>query len=112
MAQSSETNEGLRYNSGKVRLDLLPPEWITALGDVMTQGAEKYAERNWEAGMDWSHCYASAMRHLLKFWNGGDIDEESGLPHVTHAAWNCLALLSYSLHKPEFDNRPGHAEES
>lgn len=107
----SKSGGGLRYSEGKVRVDLIPPEWILGVGEVMTKGAEKYAERNWEDGMDWKFCYAAAMRHLLKFWNGADTDEETGLPHVAHAAWNCLALLTYMNTYPEGDSRPTTKEE-
>lgn len=34
---------GLKYDSGKPRLDLVPPEAVMALGYVLTYGAEKYA---------------------------------------------------------------------
>jgi len=31
---------GLRYDEGKLRLDLIPLEWYEALGAVMTVGAD------------------------------------------------------------------------
>lgn len=88
-------DKGLRYNDGKPKVDLIPPRWVFVLAEVLTQGAEKYDLRNWEQGMDWGHCYAGAMRHLLRFWSCQEIDPESGLNHLAHAAWNCLALLTY-----------------
>ena len=100
------TDKGLRHNEGKVKVELVPPRWVLALAEVLTKGAEKYAERNWEKGMEWSKCYASAQRHLLAFWDGEDLDKETGLSHVAHAAWNCLALLTYSEEHQEDDNRP------
>ena len=100
------TDKGLRHNEGKVKVELIPPRWILALAEVLTKGAEKYEERNWEKGMEWSKCYSAAQRHLLAFWDGEDLDKETGLPHVAHAAWNCLALLTYSEEHQEDDNRP------
>lgn len=88
---------GLRYNTGKNRLELLPPEWDWALGIVMTRGAIKYAERNWERGMSWGTMVGCALRHVAKFATGERYDPESGCHHLAHAAWNCLALMSYDL---------------
>lgn len=98
---------GLRFNEGKQRFDLLPPSWPRALVEVLTKGAEKYEDRNWERGMNWSTCYASMMRHIQAWWEGNDIDPESGLPHMAHAAWNALALVEYMTTHPELDDRPG-----
>jgi hypothetical protein len=88
---------GLRYDEGKNQIELLPPEWIWGLGEVMTQGARKYAKRNWEKGMKWSRVVGSLFRHVLKFLAGERYDPETGCHHMLHAAWNCLALVSYDL---------------
>lgn len=97
--------EGLRYNSGKLRYDLLEPYAIEQLVKVFTQGAEKYAPRNWEKGMKWSSVVASLKRHIAAFEKGEDFDKESGNYHLAHAAWNALALVSYYKIAPEFDDR-------
>ena len=39
---------GLRANKGKLRFDLIPPEMDKAVAEVLTQGATKYGDRNWE----------------------------------------------------------------
>jgi Domain of unknown function (DUF5664) len=88
---------GLRYDGDKNRLDLLPPEWIWALGLVTTKGSIKYAERNWEKGMKWSKMIGPLMRHVIKFMVGEKYDPETGCHHLAMAAWNCLALMSYDL---------------
>lgn len=93
---------GLRYNDGKCRVELIPPEWSWALGMVLTRGAIKYADRNWERGMSWAYMMGSTTRHLLKFMIGERYDKESGNHHLAHAAWNCLGMMSYDvrgLHK-------------
>lgn len=88
---------GLRYNDGKCRVELIPPEWPWALGMVLTRGAIKYDDRNWERGMSWSYMVGSIMRHVFKFMIGERYDKESGNHHLAHAAWNCLALMSYDV---------------
>lgn len=90
-------NEGLRYDTGKNRLDLIPPEWVWGLGDVLTKGAAKYEDRNWEKGMKWSRVFGPMLRHAYKFMAGERYDEETGCHHLAMVAWNALALMSYDL---------------
>lgn len=88
---------GLRYNAGKVQLELIPMAWTWALGQVLTRGAAKYAERNWERGMKWGYPIGCAMRHMIKFAVGEKYDRETGCHHLAMAAWNMLALMTYDL---------------
>lgn len=88
---------GLRFNTGKDRWDLLPMDATEQVVKVLTRGAEKYAERNWERGMKWSICQGSLLRHMAKVSMGERNDQESGLPHMAHVACNALFLLSYEL---------------
>lgn len=89
--------DGLRYDTGKNRLDLIPPEWEWELARVLTAGAAKYQPRNWELGMAWSKVLGPSRRHQNKFLRGEQIDEETKCHHLALAAWNLLALMSYDL---------------
>lgn len=100
--------EGLRYNEGKLRYDLLEPSAIKELVKVFTKGAEKYAPHNWEKGMAWSKVLASLKRHIAEFEQGEDYDNETKLYHMAHAAWNAMALVSYYKLAPQFDDRQHH----
>lgn len=40
--------DGLKYDDGKPRLDLIPPDAVMAIGYVMTYGAQKYGANNWQ----------------------------------------------------------------
>ena len=98
--------EAMKYDGEKVRLDLLPADPIIDVGKVLTYGAKKYSERNWEKGLAWSRCYGAALRHLLA-WHKGEInDPETGLNHLAHAACEILFLLEFSRTHPELDDRP------
>jgi uncharacterized HAD superfamily protein len=97
---------GLRFNDGKTRYDLLPPFAVDQLAKVMTKGAEKYADRNWEKGMKWSTVLASLKRHIAAFERGEDIDPETGLLHIAHAMCNAAFLAEYYKIYPEGDDRP------
>ena len=94
---STPAPAGLRYDTGKVRLELLPPEWIWGLGQVTTAGAMKYEPRNWEKGMAWSKVLGPMLRHTYKWMAGEMYDEETGCHHLAMVAWNALALMSYQI---------------
>lgn len=51
-------------------------------------------ERNWEKGIDWGRLLGAALRHLAAWANGIEVDEESGHPHLAHAACCVLMLLA------------------
>lgn len=99
-------NGGLRYNAAKPRFDLMPPEALIALADHYRRGAEKYADRNWERGMDWGKCFASMERHAWTWMSGEDLDPETGSHHMVAVAWNALALYVYAERGIGVDDRP------
>jgi hypothetical protein len=62
--------------------------------EVGTYGAKKYTPRGWLSVPDAEERYLDALvRHLLAHMQGIELDEESHLTHLSHAAWNVLALL-------------------
>lgn len=87
------------------RYDLIPIPALDLLARLYGRGAEKYEEHNWRKGYEWSKSYASAMRHMTLFWDGEDIDEEMGLPHVICAAFHMFTLATFMIEHPEFDDR-------
>ncbi len=99
------SGRGLRYNSDKLRYDLIPPLANKEYAKVWTQALDKYPEGNWEKGMPWTEVIASAMRHLEAIRLGEDIDQESGLLHAAHLQCNAAMLTEYYYTKKEFDNR-------
>lgn len=94
-----------KHDNQKPRIDLIPPEAVFALADILTMGAEKYGDRNWESGTlenEGGRIYAAAQRHLWQWWhahqNGQDVrDEESGRSHLHHALCNIAFLITYEL---------------
>lgn len=97
---------GGEKGSKSSRFDLVPAAALVQVANVYGQGAMKYAERNWERGYAWGLSYAALQRHLHAFWGGENDDPESGLPHLAHAAWHCLALMTWRTTHPELDDRP------
>lgn len=99
------TTEGRKDDTGKVRMDLLPPEVLFGISEVLTYGAVKYAPRNWEHGMSWGRVFGAAMRHLWAWWGGQRVDPESGLPHLHHAACCVAFLCAYEARQAGTDDR-------
>lgn len=94
-------NDAIKYDSGKPRLELIPPSYWWLGGDeasyevaawfyedsefpevpdgggnplrVLEFGSHKYGDYNWIKGMKWSRLYGAFLRHRNKF------DEESNI---------------------------------
>ena len=106
---------GLRFNTNKARMDLLPWDALVAVAEHYTKGAKKYPARNWENGLKWNEgCAASLARHLAQ-WSRGEDYELENLPsgemiqvwHDEAMAWNALALIAFRLReRNELDDRP------
>lgn len=96
---------GKRYNKGKLRYDLIPHSLNEEVAKVLSIGAEKYGEHNWEKGMQWTSVLASLKRHIAKFESGEDYDSETGLYHISHVITNAMFLLEYYNIFPQGDNR-------
>jgi hypothetical protein len=68
-------------------------------------GAEKYDDHNYLKGYDWSLSFGALLRHVMAAEKGEWLDDESGLPHVMHAAWHCFALFMFEKHGLGTDDR-------
>jgi len=62
----------VKFDSEKVRLDLLPALPLIAVARVFQFGAKKYGEYNYAEGdgLKASRLYAAALRHLFAWWTG------------------------------------------
>ena len=89
---------GLKYDEGKTRLDLVPPEAVMALGRVLTYGAEKYEPNSWR-GVERRDIAlrlhaAALLRHLMAYQMGETHDPESEMPHMWHVLTNAAFLVA------------------
>ncbi len=98
-------SEAARFDEGKNRLDLIPPWSIDQIAQVYTYGTIKYDDDNWWKGMPWKKVIGPMLRHIWKWLRGEKYDDESGLHHLAHAAWQCIALMEYERNKIGRDNR-------
>ena len=88
---------GMKFDSGKLRWDLLPFKELEDIVKVLTFGANKYKDNNWMFVENAkSRYFAAAMRHLAAYQKGELIDEETGLTHLSHAATNLMFLMFFN----------------
>lgn len=98
---------GVKADTGKLRYDLLAPEALEGTAKVLTFGAQKYSDRNWEQGIKYSRVFGALMRHMWAWWRGEDLDAETRLSHLHHAAC-CIHFLQayWERNMVSFDDRP------
>lgn len=93
--------EGKKYDTGKNHMGLMCENFSRALwevGRVGTFGCSKYGENSWQNLDNAKSRYLDALcRHLFKHLQGEKVDDESGLLHLSHLAWNSLCLLEFEL---------------
>ena len=87
------------------RHDLIPYPALKQLAEHYGRGAQKYSVHNWRKGYEWSKSYAALQRHATAWWDGEDIDEETGSSHLAGVAFHAFALLTFIEEHPEFDDR-------
>jgi len=98
--------EARKDDQEKLQVDLVPPEAVEAMAAVLTDGAQRYGARNWEAGTRWGRFYAALQRHMLAWWAGEDTDPDSGRPHLWHALCCVAFLTTYEIRGVGEDDRP------
>lgn len=96
---------GLKYDTGKPPMELLPHDSLVELAMVLKAGEVKYSAGNWTRGIEMRRLIGAAYRHLGEFNSGRDYDEETKTLHIANAAVNLLFAIWMYKNKPELDNR-------
>lgn len=98
-----------RFSEGKIRHDLVAPWALNEIARVYTYGTIKYDDDNWWKGLKWKKdVFGCILRHIWKWFRGEKYDDESGLHHLAHAAWNCMTLIEYERNGIGIDDRVPH----
>lgn len=97
--------QGLKFDSGKPRMELLDTFALREVALVLSFGAEKYDAHNWRKGMLWSRLLGACLRHVFAFIGGEDKDPETGLSHLAHAICCLMFLLNYTQTYRDGDDR-------
>jgi hypothetical protein len=97
--------KGGHLDSGKPMVQLIDPHFLLGVGAVLGYGAGKYGANNWQGGIHVMRLAGSVLRHFLAWLSGMDLDDESGLPHLYHAATD-LMMIDWTLRcRADLDDR-------
>ncbi len=96
---------GIKWDGGKVRFELIPPEAVYGAAKVFTYGAKKYADNNWAKGMNWMRLFGSLSRHIWSWAWGQDLDPDTGFHHLDMALCNLMMLRALVARDEGEDDR-------
>lgn len=105
---SDHPKKGTKHDNNYIEkppLDLLTLEFLEGTAQALGFGASKYGRHNFREGIEHSRLIAAALRHINQYNNGEDLDKESKLSHLSHAAASLNMLMWMVKNKPELDNR-------
>ena len=92
------SEQGRKYDGGKLRYDLIPVLALEETTRVVTKGAEKYDDENWKLVPEGRRRYlAAAMRHIQQWRKGEIYDDEMGTHHIANAISNLMFILEKEL---------------
>lgn len=97
----------------KVPVSPIPAPVLGELGLAMMEGALKYGRHNYRAiGVRASVYYDAVMaRHMPAWWEGQDLDPDSGLSHITKAIASLVVLRDAMIRGNWIDDRPPASDE-
>lgn len=105
--EKKDTNPKDSIGIKKVPLHVVSSPVMMEVGLGMMEGDRKYGGHNYRvAGVRASVYYDATMRHLMSWWEGEDIDPDSGLSHVTKAISSLFVLRDAMLNEMCNDDRP------
>lgn len=108
-----ETNPKDAVGTSRVpMLSVLPLRVLSGVALALLEGARKYGRHNYRrVGVRASVYMDAAGRHLSAWWEGEDIDPDSGLSHIDKAIAS-LVVLRDCMHAGNWvDDRPPRAVE-
>ena len=101
-----------KHDSGKADWSLMPFEVVEEINKVLEFGANKYNEKGISGPESWNWAKGSGLgkwrvlnavfRHLFAYARGQELDSESGLPHISHAACGLIFLIYYGIYPNKY----------
>jgi len=107
MTNTKDTNPKDALGVKKAPLHCIPCGPLYELGLAMMEGGRKYGTHNYRAvGVRASVYYDAIMRHITQWWEGEDIDLDSGLHPLIKAAASIVVMRDGMLMDNYIDDRP------
>lgn len=102
-----DTNPKDAVGIKKPPMSTVPNLVLQELGVAMLEGARKYGRHNYrDSAVRASVYYDALMRHAMTWWEGEDIDPDSGLSHITKAIATLTVLRDGMISGKWVDDRP------
>lgn len=101
----NEAAAALKFDTAKPMMGLISSKFLVGLAQVLTFGAKKYSAHNWRNGFKYSRVYDALQRHLVAWNDNEDLDDETRMNHLDHAACELMFLREMVATRPELDDR-------
>lgn len=113
MSTKKDTNPKDEVGCTKPPIHNVPLSVLTEVGMAMNEGEWKYGGYNWRIiGVRASIYWDATWRHMSRWWEGEDLDPQTGINHVTKAI-SCLMVLRDAMIQGKFnDDRPPRSHQS
>ena len=104
---SKPTNPKDAVGIAKVPFSVIPWGVIANVGLALMEGARKYGRHNYRAvGVRASVYFDATFRHVSAWWEGRDIDPDSGLHEIDKAIASLVVLRDSIMTGNWVDDRP------
>lgn len=104
---SKRSNPKDAVGTKKVPLSTVSAPVMAELGLALLEGGRKYGRHNYRVvGVRASVYYDAAMRHLMAWWEGEDIDPDSGMHHTVKAMASLMVARDAEINGKITDDRP------
>jgi hypothetical protein len=111
IVKTKDTNPKDAIGIKKPPLSTIPLPVLFEVGVAMLEGACKYRRHNYRvAGVRATVYFDAAWRHLADWYEGQDIDPDSGLHHVSKAIASLVVLRDAMMNDKVIDDRPPPAK--
>jgi hypothetical protein len=102
-----DTNPKDAIGIRKSPLSVVPMGVVVEMGVGMLEGTCKYGRHNYRgAGVRSSVYFDATMRHLIAYWEGEDLDPDSGMSHLTKALCSLAVWRDAQMQGMCTDDRP------
>jgi hypothetical protein len=103
---SKPTNPKDSIGIRKAPMSTVSAAVMAEVGVAMLEGAAKYGRHNYRAvGVRASVYYDATLRHLFSWWEGEDVDQDSGMSHITKAITSLVVLRDAMIQGKVTDDR-------
>jgi hypothetical protein len=103
---SKPTNPKDSIGIRKAPMSTVSAAVMAEVGVAMLEGAAKYGRHNYRAvGVRASVYYDATLRHLFSWWEGEDLDPDSGMSHIIKAITSLVVLRDAMIQGKLADDR-------